>query len=141
MLCRLSSQLGLMGLTRMRIWRMCWDDCRRILIARLMSCYHMFGNLRNRVWSGAYGRLKNILSKLIISRGQFYDADNLSNETWLSFFEKDWMTNNLKTWIVYTYELIFRYVSKLEILLNFKSTISSLDPIKIGVNPIFFAPL
>lgn len=23
MLCRLSSQLGLMGLTRMRIWRMC----------------------------------------------------------------------------------------------------------------------
>ncbi len=48
------------------------------------DAYLPFNELKN-----SSGRLKNILSKLIISRGQFYDADNLSNETWLSFFEKD----------------------------------------------------
>ena len=48
------------------------------------DAYLPFNELKN-----SSGKLKNILSKLIISRGQFYDADNLSNETWLSFFEKD----------------------------------------------------
>lgn len=34
-------------------------------------------------------RLNSILSKLVISRGVFYDAENASEESWLSFFYKD----------------------------------------------------
>ena len=48
------------------------------------DAYLPFNELKN-----SSNRLKNILSQLIISRGKFYDAENLSNETWLSFFNKD----------------------------------------------------
>lgn len=48
------------------------------------DAYLPFNELKN-----SSHRLKNILSKLIISRGEFYDAENLSNETWYSFFEKE----------------------------------------------------
>ena len=34
-------------------------------------------------------RIDSILKKMVISRGKFYDAENKSNETWLSFFSKD----------------------------------------------------
>lgn len=47
------------------------------------DAYMPFNELKNSSY-----RLRNILSNLMISRGEFYDAENLSNETWLSFFEK-----------------------------------------------------
>lgn len=48
------------------------------------DAYLPFNELKNSSY-----RLKNILSKLTISRGVFYDYENLSNETWYSFFEKE----------------------------------------------------
>lgn len=48
------------------------------------DAYLPFNELKN-----SSHRLKNILSKLVISRGAFYDAENLSSETWYSFFEKE----------------------------------------------------
>lgn len=48
------------------------------------DAYLPFNELKN-----SSDRLKPILSKLVISRGKFYDAENVSEETWLSFFYKD----------------------------------------------------
>lgn len=48
------------------------------------DAYLPFNELKNSSY-----RLKNILSELVISRGVFYDAENLSNETWYSYFEKN----------------------------------------------------
>ncbi len=48
------------------------------------DAYLPFNELKN-----SSDRLNPILSKLVISRGKFYDAGKISEETWLSFFNKD----------------------------------------------------
>lgn len=48
------------------------------------DAYLPFNELKN-----SSDRLNPILSKLIISRGKFYDAEEISEETWLSFLNKD----------------------------------------------------
>ena len=48
------------------------------------DAYLPFNELKNSSY-----RLNSILSSLMISRGEFYDAEHVSNETWLSFFEKE----------------------------------------------------
>ena len=48
------------------------------------DAYLPFNELKN-----SSSRIHSILNKLIISRGKFYDQENISKETWLSFFCKD----------------------------------------------------
>lgn len=52
-----------------------------------ISAYDAYSPL-NELKNSSY-RLNNLLSNLMISRGEFYDAENSSNETWLSFFDKE----------------------------------------------------
>ena len=48
------------------------------------DAYLPFNELKN-----SNNRLNHILSKLVISRGKLYDAEAVSEETWLSFLYKD----------------------------------------------------